>query len=74
MPLTLDEIHLLEVREDYPAAINALEDRVGADPSDSEAVIRLGFNLWYAVVEDMRMSLRSLHRPRLRRILDLIIR
>ena len=50
MPLMLDQIHELEVREDYPTAIDALEERVRADPSDREAVIRLGFNFWYAVV------------------------
>ena len=49
-------IHELEVREDYPAAIDALEARLAADPADYEAVRRLGFNLWYAVVEQMRMG------------------
>ena len=49
-------IHDLEVHEEYPAAIDALECRVAADPEDSEAVIRLGFNLWYAVVEQLRMG------------------
>jgi hypothetical protein len=49
-------IHDLEVREEYPGAIEALESRVAANPEDREAVIRLGFNLWYAVVEQMRMG------------------
>jgi hypothetical protein len=56
MPLSLDDIHELEVRDDYPAAIDALEERLRADPSERETVIRLGFNLWYAVVEADRMQ------------------
>ncbi len=58
MPLSFDEINKLEVREDYPAALDALEARIHADPSDREAVIRLGFNLWYVVAEAMRMQKR----------------
>jgi hypothetical protein len=46
----------LEVGEEYPAAIDALEARLAIDPEDHEAVRRLGFNLWYAVVEQMRMG------------------
>src|SRR5687768_9471435 len=49
MELSWPEIHNLEMGEDYPAAIDALEERLRADPSDQEAVIRLGFNLWYVV-------------------------
>ena len=49
-------IHDLEVREEYPAAIDALEARVAMDPEDHEAVRRLGFNLWYAVVEQGRLG------------------
>jgi hypothetical protein len=45
-------IHDLEMTEEYPAAIDALEARLAADPQDVEAVRRLGFNLWYAVVEN----------------------
>lgn len=41
MILSWERIHELEVREDYPAAIDALEERLGAIPSDKEAVIRL---------------------------------
>jgi hypothetical protein len=55
MSLPWSEIHELEVREDYPAAINALEDRLRDYPSEKEAVVRLGFNLWYASHEDARM-------------------
>lgn len=46
----------MEVREDYPAVIDALEERLRAHPSDRETVVRLGFNLWYAVVEVIRMQ------------------
>ena len=49
-------IHDLEVHEDYPAAIDALEARLAAHPTEYEAVRRLGFNLCYAVVEQMRMG------------------
>lgn len=56
MPLPLADIHDLEVREDYPAAIDALEERLLSAPSERETVIRLGFNLWYAVVEADRMQ------------------
>jgi ankyrin repeat protein len=40
------------MRADYPAAIDALEEKLAGDPDDAEAVIRLGFNLWFAVVEN----------------------
>lgn len=40
------KIHELEVGEEYPLALDALEERLRADPFDPEAVIRLGFNLW----------------------------
>ena len=56
MALSWSEIHELEVREDYPAAIDVLEERLRADPDDREAVIRLGFNLWIATTEAMRMQ------------------
>lgn len=49
-------IHELEVCEDYPAVMDALEARLAADPADYEAVRRLGFNLWYAVIEQRRMG------------------
>ena len=55
-PPSWPHIHDLEVREDYPAVIDALESRLNADPADDEAVRRLGFNLWYAVVEQARMG------------------
>ena len=42
----------------YPDAVDALEARLASDPSDAESVLRQGFNLWYAVVEDMRMGLK----------------
>ncbi|MEX0700893.1 MAG: hypothetical protein WD069_02245 [Planctomycetales bacterium] len=57
-PLPWPVIHDLEVAEDYPAAIDALEDRLAADPYDREAVIRLGFNLWNVVVEEPRFRNR----------------
>jgi hypothetical protein len=41
---------------DYPAVIDALEERLVADPNDREALIRLGFNLWYAVADAQRMA------------------
>jgi hypothetical protein len=56
--LSLHQIHELEVEEDYPAAIDALEERLAAAPNDREVLIRLGFNLWYAVVEADRMAKR----------------
>jgi hypothetical protein len=55
MPLPWDQIHELEVGEDYPAAIDALEDRLQQHPLEREAVLRLGFNLWYAIHEEARM-------------------
>jgi len=54
--MTLNEIHNLEMQEDYPTAIDALEERIKAYPNESETVIRLGFNLWYAVVENERLA------------------
>lgn len=48
MALSWQEIHELEVGSKYPAAIEALEERLRENPCDYEAVIRLGFNLWYA--------------------------
>lgn len=55
-PPSWSTIHGLELREEYPAVIDALEARLAANPAETEAVIRLGFNLWYAVVEQMRMG------------------
>lgn len=57
MPTKLEEIHELEVNECYPEVIEALEERVSADFEDWESVIRLGFNLWYAIVENDRLQL-----------------
>lgn len=56
--LSLNQIHELEVNERYPDAIDALEDRLLAFPCEPETVIRLGFNLWYAVAEADRMALQ----------------
>lgn len=56
MPLSLQQIHELEVAEEYPAVIDALEERLRVDPTDVETVIRLGFNLWYAAHEHIRMG------------------
>src|SRR5204863_6506912 len=55
-PMNLNEIHNLEMREDYPAVIDALEERLKAYPNESETVLRLGFNLWYAVVANDRLK------------------
>ncbi len=54
--LPLKEIHQLEVTESYPAAIDELEKRIAQGHDDSETVIRLGFNLWYAVAEHLRLN------------------
>ena len=55
MTLALEKIHELECKEDYPAAIDELEEYVRINPNSAEAVIRLGFNLWYAVEGADRM-------------------
>lgn len=57
MSHSLEHIHGLEVREDYPAAIDALEHRLRENPTEREAVVRLGFNLWYATHEQSRMGI-----------------
>jgi hypothetical protein len=57
MAMSWQEIHELEIGEKYPAAIHALEERLRENPYDYEAVIRLGFNLWYAGEEAGRMGL-----------------
>lgn len=54
--LPWQRIHELEIGEAYPAAIDALEERLRVHPDEMEAVIRLGFNLWYAVVEETRLK------------------
>lgn len=46
MLLSLKQIHQLELKEDYPAILCALEDRLIEFPDEAETVIRLGFNLW----------------------------
>jgi len=56
MTRSLSDIHKLEIREDYPTAINELEAHLEENPSDPETVIRLGFNLWYAVSENDRIG------------------
>jgi len=55
--MELSGIHDLEIRQQYPDAIDALEERLRIHPSEAETVIRLGFNLWYAVAEDLRLGL-----------------
>lgn len=57
MALSLADIHKLEVAETYPNAIDQLEKRIAEGYTDSETVIRLGFNLWYAVAEESRLKL-----------------
>jgi hypothetical protein len=56
MPLSWKQIHSLEVHEDYPAAIDALEDRLRKHPLETETIVRRGFNLWYATHEEARMG------------------
>ena len=46
MLLSLKQIHQLELKEDYPAILCALEDRLIEFPDEAETVIRLGFYLW----------------------------
>ena len=70
-PPSWPDIHDLEVREQYPEAIDALESRLAADPAEAEAVIRLGFNLWYAVAEDSRMYKSLPVEPYAGRFMDL---
>lgn len=57
MTLSWDKIYYLEINEKYPEAINAIEDKLKETPGNAETVIRLGFNLWFAIVEDDRMKL-----------------
>jgi len=56
MSVTWKQHHQLEVAEDYPSAIDALEARLREDPNDVEAVIRLAFNLWNVAVEWYRVG------------------
>ena len=59
--MKLDEIHNLEVQEEYPRVIDELESLLRANPDDSEVVTRLGFNLWLVVVEAERIALQTSH-------------
>jgi hypothetical protein len=52
-----DEIYELEVNLMYPAAIEALEERLKGDPDEKEAVIRLGFHYWFVISENDCLSL-----------------
>ncbi len=54
--LSLDEIHELEFRDSYPAAIVALEQRLVAHPDEEETVVRLGFNYWLIAEEGDRID------------------
>jgi hypothetical protein len=56
-----DEIHNLEVQEEYPRVIDELESLLRANPDDAEVVTRLGFNLWLVVVEAERIALQTSH-------------
>ena len=67
-------IHQLEIREAYPEVIDVLEGRLMHDPADAEAVIRLGFNLWFAVVENLRMGKRLPVHQYAQRFMDLFRR
>ena len=51
MALSWDDICDLEVNYQYPDIIEALEERLKANPNDKEAVIRLGFHYWYVIAE-----------------------
>ena len=51
MALSWDQISELELAQRYPETIDALEQRLREFPQEAEAVIRLGFNLWYVVAE-----------------------
>ena len=55
--MELSEIHKLEIMEKYPDVIDALEERLQTHSHEAETIIRLGFNLWYAVVENLRMGM-----------------
>jgi hypothetical protein len=74
MAFTLSEIHEREIAEDYPLVVTALEDRLGEDANDRETVIRLGFNLWYAIAENDRMGKRLPTEQYARRFMELFSR
>ena len=54
--LSLKEIHQLEISESYPAAIEALERRLGGYPDEEETIVRLGFNYWLMAEQGERIS------------------
>ena len=56
MSIPWQTLHRLEMNEEYPAAIEALEAALRAAPDSEELIIRLGFNLWYAVAEQARFD------------------
>ena len=57
MAKPLELIHKLELNEIYPDAIDELEERLKEYPDEVETSVRLGFNLWYVVVENTRMKM-----------------
>ncbi len=70
--MNLSEIHQLEVAEEYPHAIDVLEERLQTHPHEAETIIRLGFNLWYVVVECQRMGLNLPVRQYAKRFMALL--
>ena len=57
MDTSWERISQSEATEDYPGAIEALEERLRKDPQEREAVVRLGFDYWLAISESDRLSL-----------------
>ena len=52
-----EEIYNLEITEQYPAAIEAIEERLKSNSEKEEGVIHLGFLYWLGIVEDERLNL-----------------
>ncbi|MHC4068357.1 MAG: hypothetical protein ACYS18_04575 [Planctomycetota bacterium] len=57
MAMSWDEICVLEVNLKYPDVIDAIEELLKDNPNDKEAVIRLGFHYWFAVIENDALGL-----------------
>ncbi|MFN8577531.1 MAG: hypothetical protein U0354_11795 [Candidatus Sericytochromatia bacterium] len=49
---TLDEIHTLEINENWEEAIKELEIRYKNYPNEKETILRLIFTYWYLIIED----------------------
>jgi len=69
---TWEDIYNLEITQQYPDAIVAIEERLQLNSSENEAIIRLGFLLWLGIVEKDRLELNISQQSYAKRFRELL--